>query len=102
MKIIIISGFFYPQNTPRAFRTTELVKEFVRLGHNVTLFVPEMEYNLSDFLRTFPITVKYYQEMPERRKTGAGSTAQPYASAPPAIYGRGRNARCGGLLCEDT
>ena len=68
MKIIIISGFFYPQNTPRAFRTTELVKEFVRLGHNVTLFVPEMEYNLSDFLRTFPITVKYYQEMPERRK----------------------------------
>ena len=30
MKILIVSGFFYPQNTPRAFRTTELAKEFGR------------------------------------------------------------------------
>ena len=35
MKILIVSGFFYPQNTPRAFRTTELAKEFARLGHDV-------------------------------------------------------------------
>lgn len=68
MNILIVSGYFYPKNTPRAFRTTELVKEFVRLGHKVTLYIPEMEYDLTEFLRTFPFTVKYYQEVPERRK----------------------------------
>lgn len=32
MNILIVSGSFYPQNTPRSFRTTELAKEFGRLG----------------------------------------------------------------------
>ena len=37
LKILIISKYFYPQNAPRAFRTTELVEEFARQGHMVTL-----------------------------------------------------------------
>lgn len=37
-KIIIVSRPFYPVNSPRSFRTTELVKEFARQGHDVTLF----------------------------------------------------------------
>lgn len=37
-KILIVSVSFYPQNTPRSFRTTELVKEFARQGHSVTLY----------------------------------------------------------------
>jgi hypothetical protein len=36
-KILIISRSFYPMNSPRSFRTTELVKEFARQGHKVTL-----------------------------------------------------------------
>lgn len=36
MKILIISGAFYPENSPRSFRSTELVKQFCRLGHEVT------------------------------------------------------------------
>lgn len=36
-KILIVSSTFYPQNSPRSFRTTELVKEFARQGHEVTL-----------------------------------------------------------------
>ena len=67
MNILIVSGSFYPQNSPRAFRTTELVKEFVRLGHKVTIYIPEFGYDLSEFLRIYPINVKYYQEVPERR-----------------------------------
>lgn len=35
--ILIISRSFYPMNSPRSFRTTELVKEFARQGHDVTL-----------------------------------------------------------------
>jgi glycosyltransferase involved in cell wall biosynthesis len=43
MKILIVSRSFYPTNTPRAFRTTELVKEFSRQGHNVTLLTLKKE-----------------------------------------------------------
>lgn len=37
-KILIVSRSFYPENSPRSFRTTELVKEFCRQGHDVTLY----------------------------------------------------------------
>lgn len=35
MRILIVSAFFYPQNSPRAHRATELAKEFARQGHQV-------------------------------------------------------------------
>lgn len=37
IKILIVSGAFFPENTPRSFRATELVKEFCRQGHQVTV-----------------------------------------------------------------
>ena len=37
MDIHIISGHFYPQLHPRAFRANELALEFSRRGHNVTV-----------------------------------------------------------------
>jgi len=40
-KILIVSGEFYPLNTPRSFRTTELAKEFARQGHEVTVLTPK-------------------------------------------------------------
>lgn len=36
-KILIVSASFYPKNSPRSFRTTELAKELVRQGHKVTV-----------------------------------------------------------------
>ncbi|RPA66588.1 hypothetical protein EF405_20090 [Cyclobacteriaceae bacterium YHN15] len=39
-KILIVSRSFYPQNSPRSFRTTELAKELVRQGHQVTVLTP--------------------------------------------------------------
>lgn len=36
-KILIVSRSFYPTNSPRSFRTTELAKEFARQGHDVTV-----------------------------------------------------------------
>ncbi len=36
-KILVVSTSFYPKNSPRSFRTTELVKELCRLGHKVSL-----------------------------------------------------------------
>ncbi len=37
MKIHILTGHFYPQLHPRAFRANELALEFSRRGHNVTV-----------------------------------------------------------------
>ena len=53
-KILIVSRSFYPMNSPRSFRTTELAKEFARQGHEVKVLTPrakehsefEKEYNL--------------------------------------------------------
>lgn len=39
MKVLIVSHFFYPENTPRAFRTTEIAKELSRSGHKVILYI---------------------------------------------------------------
>lgn len=54
MKILIVSGYFYPQNTPRAFRTTELAKEFGRLGHSVKVYFPENKNDYTEFLYKNP------------------------------------------------
>ena len=45
--------------TPRAHRTTELMKEFARQGHEVTVYAVLGKYDYSDFLKQFPlITLK--------------------------------------------
>lgn len=45
-KILIISKVFYPENSPRANRTTELAKEFARNGHKVTVYIPDLDFAL--------------------------------------------------------
>ncbi len=40
LKVLIVGRTFYPQLSPRSFRTTELATELVRQGHNVTLAIP--------------------------------------------------------------
>lgn len=42
-KILIISKFFYPANTPRSFRTTELAIELAKQGHDVSVLTPKLE-----------------------------------------------------------
>lgn len=51
-KILIVSRSFYPENSPRSFRTTELVKEFCRQGHQVKLITfwrPELQALQDEF-----------------------------------------------------
>lgn len=62
MKILVISGFFYPTNAPRAFRTTELVKEFVRQGHDVALYSPKQDFDYSGFYNDYKFRHIQYQE----------------------------------------
>jgi len=46
MKILIIGSSFYPENSPRSIRTTELVKEFAKQGHRVTVLIPKENIHL--------------------------------------------------------
>lgn len=58
MKILIVSGSFYPVNAPRAFRTTELAKELKRQGHDVTVFFPHKQYNYDSLEKSLGIRLK--------------------------------------------
>lgn len=42
-KILIISKVFFPNISPRANRTTQLALEFARLGHAVTVMLPDLD-----------------------------------------------------------
>lgn len=48
MKIVIATRFFYPEVTPRAFRSYELAKGLSRLGHEVTVVTTQRDHNYSD------------------------------------------------------
>lgn len=57
-KILIVSGSFYPENSPRSFRTTELVKEFSRQGHDITLYIPKNDKEHIIFENEFNVNIK--------------------------------------------
>ena len=56
--ILIVSRSFYPMNSPRSFRTTELAKEFARQGHQVKVITPREDGVHDEFEKEFGITIK--------------------------------------------
>jgi hypothetical protein len=52
-KILLISRAFYPDISPRSFRTTELVKEFCRQGHDVTLMTVGLDDERLELAREY-------------------------------------------------
>lgn len=60
MKIVVISQYFPPYNTPRAFRTFELAKEFARQGHDVTVYSLIGDRDNSDIEKKYNIKIKDY------------------------------------------
>ncbi|HMO61153.1 MAG TPA: glycosyltransferase [Ferruginibacter sp.] len=57
-KILIVSRSFYPENTPRSFRTTELAKEFCRQGHEVTVYTIKDEKEHPPLEKEFGMVIK--------------------------------------------
>lgn len=57
-KILIVSKTFYPINTPRSFRATELVKEFSRQGHDVTLYTVKDDKYHVPFEKEYGVKIK--------------------------------------------
>lgn len=57
-KILIVSAVFFPANSPRANRTTELAKEFARQGHDVTVLTPRNEAFHAEFEAKHNLKIK--------------------------------------------
>ncbi len=57
-KILLVSRTIYPNNSPRSFRTTELVKEFARQGHEVTLYIVKEHPEQAELARQFGFKLK--------------------------------------------
>jgi glycosyltransferase involved in cell wall biosynthesis len=62
-KILIVSASFYPENSPRSFRTTELAKEFSRQGHDVTVYKPTSGRDYSSFENEHRLKIKNLGEL---------------------------------------
>ena len=61
MKILIVSGVFYPEQTPRTYRTSELAIQLAKNGHEVKLIVPGGDYDLLEYARLHNIEVEGYK-----------------------------------------
>lgn len=57
-KVLIVTASFYPQNSPRSFRATELAKELGRQGHQVIILTKENEFDYSDFEMKYSCKVR--------------------------------------------
>ena len=77
MKIVIISQHIFPMQTPRAHRTTELMIELAKRGHDVTVYAVLGKYDYTSFqeetgikLQSIPIRwqlVPYSSDLKVRR-----------------------------------
>lgn len=57
MRILITSYYFFPLNTPRAFRAVELAKQLAKIGNTVEVIIPDNDYNYSSFEKETSIKI---------------------------------------------
>lgn len=62
LKILLVASGFYPEISPRSHRATELAKEFIRLGHDVTVITKYREFDYSSFLSGFPFQLLMWRK----------------------------------------
>ncbi|KYP15124.1 glycosyltransferase [Flavihumibacter sp. CACIAM 22H1] len=62
-RICIVAKGFFPENTPRSFRATELAKQFAREGHQVTVYTNDKEYDYTAFEREYNVSVLSYGKL---------------------------------------
>lgn len=70
MNISIVCGYYYPQNTPRAFRAAELAEELAREGHTVKVFTLSGQNDYSEYFKEKGVSVISLGES----KLGLGDT----------------------------
>ena len=58
MKILIITQHIFPIQTPRSIRSTELIKELARRGHQVTIYAVLGNYDYTPFEQEYGVKIK--------------------------------------------
>lgn len=58
MKILVITQHIFPIQTPRSIRSTELIKELARRGHQLTVYAVLGDYDYRDFEQEYNLKVK--------------------------------------------
>ena len=58
MRILVITQHIIPIQSPRSIRSTELIKELARRGHQVTVYAVLGKYDYTDFQQETDIKVK--------------------------------------------
>ena len=61
-KILLVSNGFYPEISPRSYRATELAREFLREGHDVTIITKFRDHDYSEFLREYQMPIKMWRQ----------------------------------------
>lgn len=59
MNILIVSGSYYPDKSPRSFRTTELARELVRQGHLVNVFIPQNAIDAAEEKERYDVSIHF-------------------------------------------
>ncbi|WP_339839793.1 hypothetical protein [uncultured Maribacter sp.] len=62
-KIVLISQTFYPRQSPRALRTTELAKQLALYGHEVIIYSVLGSYDYTSFEKEFNLNVKSIENL---------------------------------------
>jgi hypothetical protein len=60
--ILLVSNGFYPEISPRSYRATELAKEFCRQGHSIVVISKYRDFDYSDFLSKYDMTIKMWSK----------------------------------------
>lgn len=58
MKILIISRTTFPMQKPRSFRTAELSEQLSKMGHDVTLYTVQGNYDYNSYMQKTGIVMK--------------------------------------------
>ena len=67
MNVLILSGCYYPDLSPRSFRTTELSRELVRQGHKVRVYIPYTQNDYTDEADRYGVDVRHFTKNRLRR-----------------------------------
>jgi len=57
MRILLVSSSFFPEQSPRAFRTSELAKELARQGHTVSVLTLNRNRDYSDYEKQYNLHI---------------------------------------------
>lgn len=71
-KILIVTKFFHPDITPRAFRAYELAKELARQGNDVTVLTTERDFDYSDIEREHNLKINATVKNEPKQLAGGG------------------------------